>query len=276
MSSRIQTFFRRLSARGIPHQEEIEQFGSDGEERVYRMLCKHFDCVIRNVTVPHKEWYLEKDFMVIHRGVPFVLEVKNWKGEIGCRGDVFYQRKSNGTYKELKSPVGTTNQFIHVMKKFYRLERPVWGIVAFVAERECTLDLPESMDGVALLLLSDVVDHIKRMARREATDYPPVEPARLLRCTRLYARGREFCKGILANHYLECLAEDGATVRLDTTRLRFITVKHQPLRLRDKLLVTFDNGTSGVFYVSYLELELHCLDGTWKRIALNRIRHVVF
>ena len=276
MSPRIKTLVQRLGATRLPQQEEIELFGADGEETVYRLLCDHFDCVIRNVAVPHKEWYLEKDFLVIHRGVPFVIEVKNWKGEIGVRGDVFYQKKENGVYKELKSPVGTTNQFIHCMKKFYGFEFPVWGIVAFAAERDCTLSLPEQLDGVALLPLPNLIKHIKRTVRKEGRNPTPPDPAHLLRCTRLYDADREFCKGILADHYIECLAEDGATVRLDTTRLRFVTVEHQSLRLRDKLLVTFDDGTSGVFYSSYLELELHCLDGTWQRVSLNRIRHIVF
>ena len=45
--------FKRIrgSELDLPMQEEIEQFGADGEESVYRMLTKSFDCVIRNVAV---------------------------------------------------------------------------------------------------------------------------------------------------------------------------------------------------------------------------------
>ena len=275
MSNIFKTIRHRSTAAALPPLEEIEQFGADGEERIYRLLCEQFDCVIRNVTVPHKEWYLEKDFLVVYRGTPFVLEIKNWKGEIGCRDDVFYQNKPNGVHKELKSPVGTTNQFISCMKRFYGIERPVWGMVVFV-EPDCKLSLPEEMDGVALLPLSKTVSYIRKRAREEGRGFEAFDPSRLLRCTRFYSGESEFCKGILADNYLECTAEDGSRVRLDTTRLSYVTVEPQPLRLRDKLYVTFASGKSGVFYQSDLTLTVHCLDGTWQKIALSRLRHIVF
>ncbi len=84
MSQILKTMWNRASAKHLPPLEEIESFGADGEEAIYRLLCTSFDCVIRNVVVPHKKLYLEKDFLVIHKNVPFVIEVKNWKGEIGC------------------------------------------------------------------------------------------------------------------------------------------------------------------------------------------------
>ena len=90
---------KRMTGEGIPQAPEIEQFGMDGEEAIAGLLWEHFDCVIRNVAVPHKELYLEKDFAVIEGGVIFVIEVKNWKGEIFAEGDKFYQKKDNGVKK---------------------------------------------------------------------------------------------------------------------------------------------------------------------------------
>ena len=116
MSNILKTIVNRSLGVGLPPEPEIEQFGSDGEEIVYRMLCESFDCVIRNVVVPHKKLYLEKDFLVTVKNVPFVIEVKNWKGEIGEDGGAFYQNKDNGVRKTLKSPVGTTKQFIDKMR----------------------------------------------------------------------------------------------------------------------------------------------------------------
>lgn len=259
---------------GLPPLEEIECFGANGEETVYRLLCDHFECVVRNPSVPHKKMYLEKDFLVLHRGVPFVIEVKHWKGEIGCRDGVFYQNKENGTRKELKSPVGTTNQFIHCMKKFYGLSRPVWGMVVF-ADTSCRLSLPEEMDGIALLPLTRTVSHICKKSAEENGNFEPLDPTRILRCTRLYDTKSEFCKGILADNYLECGAEDGAWVRLDTTRLRYITVE-PATRRGNKLYVTFDDGRSGVFYAPPTELTLHCLDGSWQSFSLGSLRYIVF
>lgn len=275
MGNIFKTMVTRSRGAGLPPLEEIEQFGSDGEEAICRMLRESFDCVIRNVVVPHKSLYLEKDFMVVYKGVPFVLEIKNWKGEIGRDGDKFYQNKGNGVRKTLKSPVGTTNQFIHCMKEFYKIERPVWGMVVF-AEPDCKLSLPEEMDGVVLLPAQKMISFIRTRVRENPKGYAPVDTDLILRCTRFYSIDSEFCKGILADNDLECTAEDGSRVRLDTTRLRYITVEHQPLRLRDKLYVTYSNGGSGVFYNRDAILTVGCLDGSYRKIALNRIRHIVF
>lgn len=277
MSNVLETFVNRATAKKIPLPEEIEQFGADGEEAVYRLLCEHFDCVVRNAVVPHKSLYLEKDFFVSVRGVPFVLEIKNWKGEIGIDGDKFYQVKENGVRKLQKSPVGTTNQFLRCMKAFYGIDRPIYGVVVFV-EPNCTLSLPEELDGIALLPVHKLVPYLRAKARLdEKTDKkPPIEVSRLLRCTRFYSADSEFTKGMLVDGKLECTRDDGALVRLDTTRLTYVSVEPQPLRLRDKLYVSFDDGTSGIFYNRDALLTVACLDGSFCKLALNRIRHIVF
>ena len=278
MNGLVKTALRRATGARLPIQEEIEQFGSAGEEAVCRILYQNFDCVIRNVVVPHKELYLEKDFLVIERGVPFVLEIKNWKGEIGSDGRSFYQNKDNGVRKTLKSPVGTTNQFIKVMKDFYHIEREVVGVVVF-AEPDCRLSLPEEMEGVALMDVGSMVSYIRTKAKSEAKaakGKEEVDHALLLRCTRLYSFDREFCKGILVDPYFTCFDEQGAKVRLDTTMLRYLTVEHQPLTLRDKLYVTFQNGATGIYFNHDASLTVGCLDGSYRSFALNRIRHIVF
>lgn len=275
MGNHFQTFVKRSFGAGLPKQEEIEQFGADGEEVICRMLYQSFDCVIRNVVVPHKELYLEKDFLVIVGGVPFVLEIKNWKGEIGCEGDKFYQNKDNGVHKTIKSPIGTTNQFIRRMKEFYKIERPVYGVVVF-AEPDCRLSLPKEMDGVALIRATEMVAHLKAAARGCDKKLPPVDTSRLLRCTRFYSDDKEYTKGILADSYLFCTNENGDTVRIDTLQLQYLTVEHQPLRLRDKLYVTYVGGSTGVFYNRDAVLTVACIDGSYRKIALNRIRHIVF
>ena len=275
MANPIKTVIHRFSGNGLPETEEIERFGADGEEAVYRILRKNFDCVLRNVVVPHKNLLLEKDFMVIHKGAPFVLEIKNWKGEIGMDGDSFYQNKENGVKKTLKSPVGTTNQFIRCLKKAYGIERMVYGMVVFV-EPDCKLSLPPESEGIALLSVHQMVSYIRDCVREEGGDRVSVNPDMFLRCTRFYSRDREFCKGVLVNCELECLNQKGEVVLLDTTKLEFLSVERQPLRLRDKLYVTYCNGVSGVFYNRDTQLTVKLLDGSFTRFALNRIAHVVF
>lgn len=266
---------RRALAAPLPVVEEIEQFGADGEDEVLRLLRRQDIRVTGNVTVPHNDKYLEKDFLVEYEGTLFVLEVKNWKGEIGQRGDRFYQKKDNGEYKEHKSPVGTTNQFIHRMKKFYGIERPVWGVVVFV-DPGCRLQLPTEIDGVALLPVNKLIAHLRQRHASEPKGFPAYDTDRILRCTHFYNDGRAFCKGILADTHLACKNERGDEVRLDMTRLRYLSVQNQPLRMRDKLVVTYTDGRIGIFYNRDAILTVACLDGTYRKIALNRVRHIVF
>ena len=265
----------RARSVALPTQEEIERFGADGEEAVCRLLRAHFDCVIRNAIVPHKDKFLEKDFLVIEKGVPFVIEVKNWKGTVGWSGDTFYQDKDNGVRKTLKSPVGTTAQFVSCMKKYYNIHRTVYGIVAF-ADPSCRLDLPDAIYDVALMKVDALAAFIKQIVRTEEPSLEPVIPERILRCTRFYSAEEEFCKGIVADEYLELLDDQGQEVLLDTTKISFVTVEPQPLRLRDKLYVTFENGASDVFYNRDQALTVACLDGTYRKVFLNRIRYIVF
>ena len=120
--SLLRTLRNRANGQELPEEPEIERFGADGEEQVYEVLASAFDTVIRSPALPHKELFLEKDFLVIYKGFPFILEIKHWKGEIGQCGDKFYQEKDNGVRKTVKSPVGTTAQFIKRMKAYYKLK----------------------------------------------------------------------------------------------------------------------------------------------------------
>lgn len=275
MSNGLGILRGRICAEELPLSDEIELFGSEGEETVFRLLRKHFDCVLRNVVVPHNDLLLEKDFLVIHEGIPFVLEIKSWKGKIGMEGDRFYQIKANGEKKLHKSPIGTTNQFLRCLKKAYRLDSPIFGVVVFVSP-DAPLSLPPEQDGVAILTHKTVVSHIRSKAREEKGKHPAVRPEIFLRCTRLYCGAREFSKGVLADLDLSCYNEAGERVLLDTTKLAYVSVEPQPLRLRDKLYVTYINGATGIFYNRDTVLTLQLLDGSFQKIALNRVRHAVF
>lgn len=276
MSGFLKTIWNRATAKHLPPLEEIESFGADGEEAIFRLLCGSFDCVIRNVVVPHKKLYLEKDFLVIHKNVPFVIEVKNWKGEIGCEanGD-FYQNKANGVHKTLKSPVGTTRQFIEKMRAFYKTDAPILGVVIF-AEPDCKLTLPEQIDNVALLTPQKAITYIKNRANALKQKEPFANPAQILHCTRFYSRNSEFCKGMLADCFFDCETMSGSIVRVDTSSLAYLSVETQPLKMKDKLFVTYTNGVSGVFYNRDTVFDVVCLDGTYQKIALHRVRHIVF
>ncbi len=275
MAGVIKTMWKRTTAARLPEMPEIETFGADGEEMVYRLLCESFSCVVRNVIVPHKKKYLEKDLMVLHKGSLFVIEVKNWKGEIGCEGGDFYQLKDNGTKKTLKSPVGTTNQFTERMRDFYGIETPVFGMVVF-CEPDCRVTLPESMDGVALLPIQKMIPFIKNAARAAEKGKDLPDPARILRCTRFYDRDREFCKGILADCFIDLSNDAGEIVRINTVSLSYLSVEAQPLLLRDKIHLTYINGATDYFYNTDTVLTVANLDGTYQKIALNRVRHIVF
>lgn len=259
----------------LPAMDEMEEFGVGGEEVAFRFLKENFSSVVRNPIIPYQNKFLEKDFLVIERGIPFVIEVKNWKGTISSAGDSFLQTKADGTKKELKSPVGTTLQFLRELKKYYRFEGDAIGVVAFVSP-DCKLEIPDSMEGVALLPLKKVASFIRSAARASSFGETPFEEARTLRCTRLYSDEREFCKGLLVNEFLVCRDERGKKLSLDTTKLKFVTVQKRPLGLGYRLLVTFSNDAGGVFVCKDQKLVLGCLDGSFCEFALGKIRYLVF
>lgn len=275
-SSFPKLFFHRLFAPGIPTMPEIERFGADGEETIYRMLREHFPCVIRNPVVPHGNGYLEKDFLVLYDRIPFVIEVKNWKGSIGLEGSEFYQDKENGEHKVLKSPVGTTKQFISKMKQYYDYNGYVYGMVLF-AQPDCKLDLPPEREGILLTSWRDAISVIRSVAREHGKETAGLIPERILHCVRLYdSDGQEFCKGVLTDMKIPCYTESGEPNLLNTLYLRYLSIDRLPFRLRDRMTVTFTNGSSAIFYNRDATLTLHTLDGNCRRVSLSKIRTVVF
>lgn len=267
----------RLTARRLPVQEEMERFGAGGEDVIYRILRENFPCVIRNVIVPHKDKYLEKDFLVMERGVPVVIEVKNWKGRVSidpASGD-FCQDKPNGTHKVLKSPVGTTAQYVRCMKEFYGMARTVVGMVVF-AEPDCVLDLPPEKEGILLVPAVKMIATIKAQVRQYAKEPERLAVDRILRCTRFYSTTREFCKGLIADEHIACVDRDGNAVLLNPDYIRGIRIDHQPFLLRDKLTVLYTNGAGGVYYNRDTAVTVCCLNGTAKEIALCRVQYILF
>lgn len=274
---RFARFYKRLFARRLPPLGEMEAYGARGEEVIYRKLREGFDCVIRNVILPEGDGYLEKDFLVIHNGVPVVIEVKFWKGMISVSpaGDRFYQDKYNGEHKELKSPVFTTRRFLSSMQSFYGLETPPLGMVVF-ADPDCDLDLPAEMGGIALVTGGKMLAAIRDLVKRAPKPQKPLDPETVLHCSRLYAGGnRSFCKGLITDEGIPCYTTGGQRVSLNPLYLRYISLDHQPLLLRDKMTVTFVNDSAAVFYNHTAVLTLLCLDGTVIRVPLSKLSTVI-
>ena len=271
----LRRLHRRIHALPLPEQEEIQAFGARGEEAIYRKLRECFDCVIRNVVVPWGDGYLEKDFLVIQKGVPVVLEIKTWKGRISAKEDYFCQDKPGGVHKDLKSPVITTNRFLSAMREFYDLERDIPGIVVF-AEPDCVLDLPEEMEGIALVPGEKMIGAIRSAVKKADKEAEKLDPARVMHCARLYSNGREYCRGVIVDKEIPCYTEEGVEAALNPLFVQYINLDHQHFRLRDKMTVTFTNGSSGIFYNHCSSLTLHCLDGDVTRVALSKLKTVVF
>lgn len=264
----------RLRAVGLPKQTEAEKYGSAGEDRIYRILSKEFDCVVRNIVLPVDGKYLEKDFFVFHHGVPFVLEIKNWKGTIYQDGDDFCQDKSDGTHRVLRNPAFSTADFIDDMERFYQIDGVV-GMVVF-ADEDCELDLPDEIEGIRVIPLQRMLSLMRAEIRRRESTPLAFSPNRLLRCTRIYSRRSEFCKGLVSDRELRCRTVAGEDVYLNLSQVRYMKIRHQPLLLRDKLEVIFTNGTPGVFYQFDNRITVCCLDGSCRKFSLSRLQYILF
>ena len=129
---------------------------------------------------------------------------------------------------------------------------------------------------VRVLRAEKLVPYIKACIKREEKGLEPLDPARVLHCTRFYSDTEEFCKGMIVEDLITLRDAKGEEMLVDTTKLRFLTVERQPIRLRDKLYLTYSNGASGILYNHDTSVTVTCLDGTYRRIFINRIRHIVF
>ena len=108
-------------------------------------------------------------------------------------------------------------------------------------------------------------------------DYKQIGKNLARRRKELKLKQTEVCERAEINDkYLSCIETACSIPSLEALRLQYLTVEHQPLRLRDKLYVTYTNGSTGVFYNRDAILTVACIDGSYKKIALNRIRHIVF
>ena len=265
---------REFGKGALPRTEEMEQYGAAGEEIAYRALREAFSFVVRNPLIPHGKKLLEKDFLVVENGLPFVVEIKNWKGTVSEAGENFRQVKADGTVKEHKNPVGTAVQFVRELKQYYHFDGDVVGVVAFL-DPECKLDLPEQIEGIYLLPFAKLVSFIRATAKRLSGEFS-IGEAKILRCTRLYGDSREFSKGILVDRYLKCRTRGGEAVSLDTTKLKYISVKRRPFFMGYKLIVTFSNGVGEIFFSKDQSLVIGCLDGSFCRFRLAKLRYLVF
>lgn len=266
-----------LFVKGLPPVSPTEAARAACKETIYRKLRESFDCVVRSVIIPEEDGYLEKDFLVVQDGVSVVLNVKNWNGMISASGDGerFYLQSPNGSRRELKSPVQTTNRFLTAMIGFYNLRDLPLGMVVF-ADPDCDLDLPDEIDGVELVTGAQMLSAIRAAVKNAPKPSEPFDPARALHCTRLYAGDRSFCKGLVTDAEIPCFTEAGEPAALNPLFLRYISVDHQRLRRRDKLTVTFVNDSSAIFYNRSASLTLHCLNGSILRVPLSRLDTVIF
>ena len=81
---------------------------------------------------------------------------------------------------------------------------------------------------------------------------------------------------MLADCFFDCETASGALVRINTNQIAYLSVKKVPFKMKDKLFITYTNGASGVFYNRDTVFDVVCLDGTCQKIALHRVRHIVF
>ena len=162
------------------------------------------------------------------------------------------------------------------MKGFYGLDVAPLGMVAFT-DPDSELDLPAEMDGISLVSGKKMVSAIRALVKNAPTASRPLEPQRVLRCARLYSRGgRSFCKGVVTDTAVPCYTTHGEKVALNPLFLRYVSVDHQPLRLRDRLTVTFANDSAATFYNHSATLTLLCLDGSVLRVPISRLSTIVF
>jgi len=144
------------------HKYRIYNGGWEGEKQVTKLLINKLndDYVLLN------DLYLrggggDIDHIVLAPNGIFVLETKNWSGEITCHGDE-WQRAGKGTFKgspsrQVKRNVATVRRIIDFNPVLVRLGIWFEGIVVFT-NNHATLHLNDP--AVLVLKASQLPDHI--------------------------------------------------------------------------------------------------------------------
>lgn len=160
-------------------QARIWRAGLKGQKKVEEVLSSLDDSYIlmNNISLPLKS--CDIDHLLIGPNGIFLIETKNYKGEISCTGDIWeYQKigKMGGVYKgyisnpskQLKRNVWELKSFLDKKTKrlFGENNFPYWiqGIVVFTNE-ETVLNVKD--ETVTILKVDDLLNYIKSFKKNK-------------------------------------------------------------------------------------------------------------
>jgi len=158
-------------------QARIWRAGLLGQKKVEEVLLKLDNryILLNNLSLPFKN--CDIDHLLVGPNGVFLIETKNYKGEISCTGDLWeYQKvgKMGGIYKgyitnpsrQLKRNVWELKSFLDKKSKrlFGSNEFPYWiqGMVVFTNE-EAVLNTKD--ETVVILKVNDLYDYIKNFKK---------------------------------------------------------------------------------------------------------------
>ncbi len=174
-------------------QARIWQSGLTGQRKVEEVLSELDDrfTLINNVSLPFKK--CDIDHILIGPYGIFLIETKNYKGEISCVGDRWeYQKvgRNGGIYKgyinnpsrQLKRNIWELKNYLDKKsKKIFGIDSfPYWiqGVVVFTNEEA---NLRTKDETVLVVVIDKLLDYIRNFKNEQLSDHETQKIVKLLR-----------------------------------------------------------------------------------------------
>lgn len=130
--------YRRLAT---PPHKAAGNAGEDAAASVIKRVLQKGDRCFRNVPILYGDQETELDFLIVNKNGVFIIEVKNYSGEIRGRADQRYWEKTktsqggNVYEKRIENPIPQIKREEYILGKYLRSEGiRVWvkGYVFFI------------------------------------------------------------------------------------------------------------------------------------------------
>lgn len=124
-----------------PPHKAAGNAGEDSAASAIKRILQEGDQCFRNVSIQHDGQETELDFLIINRNGVFIIEVKNYSGEIiGKEGDRYWEKTKtsqggNEYVKRIENPIPQIKREERILGQFLRSEKiRVWvkGYVYFI------------------------------------------------------------------------------------------------------------------------------------------------
>lgn len=134
---------------GVLYESQKERAGRKGEEIAYtriKSILRKGDHIFTNIEIVFDGKETELDFVIVNRYGIFIIEVKNFNGDlVGREEDRFWRKYKHTDYdiyeKSLENPIKQVKREVYILSNFLKsknIKDWVYGYVYLINGNRCT------------------------------------------------------------------------------------------------------------------------------------------